>query len=219
MDTIKRDKDWALHVQRSWQAPEEEVWERVIICFCGRGLTKWEEIATGANFMLQCGSLVTWVPFDVDKALFVCPSHDVALALCKWGEGDNLFVFQPWRPDSSAICYQSLVKRRWVRVWGLPLNLWMMEVFEAIGKVCGGLHSIDQRTMDCEELRWARLELREIDLQAIPIVISVVDRGRYFPVAITIEGKISMIKTACLLDTVVTAGGGGSLWPVVPSVL
>lgn len=68
MDTIKRDKDRALQVQRPWQAPEEEVWERVIVCSRGRGLTKWMEIAMGADCMLQCGSPVTWVSFDANKA-------------------------------------------------------------------------------------------------------------------------------------------------------
>lgn len=54
--------------------------------------------------------------------------------------------------------------------------------------MCGGLRSVDKRSLNCEELRWVRLEVDIADFRRIPRLISVVDRGQAFPVGITIEG-------------------------------
>lgn len=77
-------------------------------------------------------------------------------------------------------------------MWGLPLNLWTEDVFEAIGKICGGLCSVDKDTLNCKELHWVCLELMSGDMRLIPRMISVIDQGKYFPVAISIEGDISV---------------------------
>lgn len=46
----------------------------------------------------------------------------------------------------------SLSKKRWLAICGFPLNLWTLEIFEAIGQVCGSLLSIDCQTLSCNEL-------------------------------------------------------------------
>lgn len=67
-------------------------------------------------------------------------------------------------------------------------------MFQEIGKTCGGLKSMDRLTMECEEIRWACLEVVDGDLRGIPCLISVIDGGKLFPVVITIEGEISVSR-------------------------
>lgn len=167
----------------------------------------------GVDFWLNGGDLVSWILLNEDRALCL-PNVGSGQKIVLLREGDKLFDFQPWSLACFALRHESLFKRRWVHVWGLPLNLWTLEVFNAIGKTCGGLSSVDQRTLDCEELRWARLEVVESDLRGIPRLISVVDRGKLYPVAVMIEGEISMVKSICpkegggLVQGEFTAGGG-----------
>lgn len=83
-----------------------------------------------------------------------------------------------------------LFKLQWIRVWRLPFNLWNLDMFSAIGKICGGLESVDPKTINYDELQWVRLELEDGDPRCVPWLISIINSGHYFLVAITIEGDI-----------------------------
>lgn len=52
-------------------------------------------------------------------------------------------------------------------MWGFPFHLWTIEVFSAIGKICGGLCLVNSGSSSSEELRWAWLELMEGDVRNI----------------------------------------------------
>lgn len=82
------------------------------------------------------------------------------LKLKPWWDGTASIVsgeleFCRWSPEILAIQYDSLFKKRWIKVWGLPLHLWTMEIFTAIGRIYGGLASVDPLSSSCGELRWA----------------------------------------------------------------
>lgn len=80
--------------------------------------------------------------------MFICNSDLVADRLCKWGGMDlkkDVFDFTKWRPESFSIQYETLFKRRWIKVWGLPLICWTLATFQDIGKSCGGLRSVDRK--------------------------------------------------------------------------
>lgn len=60
----------------------------------------------------------------------------------------------------------------------------MVNLFSAIGNVCGDLSSIDWKMLSCEELRWARIEVKEGDLRTILWLVSIVDNGKYLLVVL-----------------------------------
>ena len=54
-------------------------------------------------------------------------------------------------------CSKKLLRESWVRVVGLPLHLWKIEVFQKIRDCCGGFIRIDEDTLRRRELQWARM--------------------------------------------------------------
>lgn len=72
----------------------------------------------------------------------------VMLTFVKWPEGINngLPVFD--------CCYS------WVRISGLPWNLWNKENFETIGEQCGGLLDISHKTRGFRDLSAALMKVR-----------------------------------------------------------
>lgn len=131
---------------------------------------------------------------DLDGELFICPDVHEPDALVGWNYKDFILgepEFYRWSPKLLAIRYDSLFK--WIKVWSLPLHLWTMEIFSVIGRICGGLASVDPFSSSCGELRWVRLELLEGDLRNIPRQLAMTDDSKYYPVLITIEGEIAVV--------------------------
>ena len=48
----------------------------------------------------------------------------------------------------------------WVRVLGLPLHLWIEEVFKKLGDCCDGFAVMDEDTSLLYNLYWARILLK-----------------------------------------------------------
>ena len=69
-------------------------------------------------------------------------------------QGRNFFL-ECW--GFEARCSKKLLRERWVRVVGLLLHMWKTEVFQKIGDCCGGFIRIDEDTLRCRELQWARM--------------------------------------------------------------
>lgn len=160
----------------------------MIICVQRR-----QTIAIRSLFFINSFSTLNWIPVDVDIALFVCPSVTIASHLFNWGVLSfplDAFDFLHWMSDLFALRYDCLFKRHWIRVWGLPLNLWLQRIFQAIVDICGGLWMVDYPTLACEELRWARLEVDRGDLRSMPRFLSVVLHGRFSSIAITIKNEL-----------------------------
>lgn len=55
---------------------------------------------------------------------------------------------------------------------------------------------MDRKTLECDEIRWAKLEVEVGEIQSIPRMISIVLDDKLFPVVISIEGEISLPWTA-----------------------
>lgn len=58
---------------------------------------------------------------------------------------------------------------------GLLLNLCTQAIFGFIRNICGGLRLVDTGTLNCDEIRWVRLELASGDLRAILRLFSAID--------------------------------------------
>ena len=51
-----------------------------------------------------------------------------------------------WNPTASCVRKKDQAKEAWIRVLGLPLNLWTCEIFKMIGASCGGYLACDKDT-------------------------------------------------------------------------
>lgn len=56
---------------------------------------------------------------------------------------NGMMVFHKWSANASQIAEEMVVGERWIIVWGLPFTVWSGEVFNGIGRRCGGLLEID----------------------------------------------------------------------------
>ena len=52
----------------------------------------------------------------------------------RWFKG-GLLKLDWWRPDSGCVDNKENVREAWIRVVGLPLHLWRLEVLKKIGVV------------------------------------------------------------------------------------
>ncbi|RVW69750.1 Glycerol-3-phosphate acyltransferase, chloroplastic [Vitis vinifera] len=50
---------------------------------------------------------------------------------------ENFIILDRWNPEVGCLCKNSNADEAWVRVVGLPLHLWSLEVFKRIGDGCG----------------------------------------------------------------------------------
>lgn len=62
-------------------------------------------------------------------------------------------------------------------------------MFKAIGKICGGLVTVDEHTVNYNELHWVQLEIAVGDLRVILRLVSIIDNGKFFLVVISIENE------------------------------
>ena len=65
---------------------------------------------------------------------------------------ENFIILDRWNPEVGCLCKNSNADEAWVRVVGLPLHLWSLEVFKRIGDGCGGFVVVDEDTRSLFEL-------------------------------------------------------------------
>ena len=64
-----------------------------------------------------------------------------------------------WNPNSGFAKSRDCAKEVWIRVVGLPLNLWTGEILKQRGEGCGGFISMDKEMTLGIEVKWARLRV------------------------------------------------------------
>lgn len=69
---------------------------------------------------------------------------------------------------------------RWIRLRGLPLQLWTNEKFAELGNMCGGIADIDLKSSNLEDPRWVRLKLRPCMPKLIPKIVKVNDGKAFY---------------------------------------
>ena len=65
-----------------------------------------------------------------------------------------------WRPESGCVKNKNFWKEAWIRVLGLPLQLWTREMLKQIGDGCGGFLKVDEETGLGSEISWVRILVR-----------------------------------------------------------
>lgn len=153
-----RERDWAIKITDLEGSGGEEVWKRTVIG--SRTSTKiiWDEVAFTICEVLYLAEEVEWIVMDDCRAMIVCSCEAEARNLTKkdiFMSERGRVVFDEWNSEAFSIGYDKLFKDRWVRVCGLLFNLWNYRILESIGDLCGGLISVNVKTLKCEELRWA----------------------------------------------------------------
>ena len=78
---------------------------------------------------------------------FELPSEaERVLARGKRSIKENFIIFDRWNLEVGCLCKDSIANEAWVRVVGLSLHLWSLEVFKRIGDGCGGFVAVDEDT-------------------------------------------------------------------------
>ena len=65
-----------------------------------------------------------------------------------------------WSPETGCIRSKGFVQEAWIRVVGLPLHLWTLEILRKIGDACGGFVAEDKVTEMKKEMKWTRMLIK-----------------------------------------------------------
>ncbi|TMW80531.1 hypothetical protein EJD97_018727 [Solanum chilense] len=102
----------------------------------------------------------------------------------QWFWKTHKLNLQWWSPTSNSIHEKS--EQTWIRVVGLPLQLWSQKVFQEMGNFCGGWIRTEEETELRNHLKWARLKVRG-DGDSVPNSVQLVHEGLTFKVQIWVE--------------------------------
>lgn len=98
VEIAHRENDWAITIPRPLNDKGEEVWSRMMICNKWNRRISWNNISVRSDWFTKSVTPLSWIPFDNERSLCVCPSLDVAHQLCVWGTsfvGSVEFEFHP----------------------------------------------------------------------------------------------------------------------------
>ena len=62
-----------------------------------------------------------------------------------------------WSPSTGCVGRTDQVSKVWIRVFGLPLHLWTVDILKKVGDRYGGFVVMDKETTHRKDLRWARI--------------------------------------------------------------
>lgn len=77
-----------------------------------------------------------------------------------WEWKKTRVVLEWWTPTSG--CWPADINRDWVwvRILGLPLNLWTQKILKQIEDQCDGFIEIEKETMLRNHLQWTRIKVK-----------------------------------------------------------
>lgn len=79
----------------------------------------------------------------------------------EWHLRKSKVVLEWWTPTTSCWPEEMKCSWAWIRLRGIPVNLWSQEVFKAIGDHCGGWIKTEETTLK-NHLCWARIKVSEM---------------------------------------------------------
>lgn len=106
-------------------------------------------------------------PFQANKAVWWPKSKEEALYFlnrckCFFDQGMAL-IFEEWKSDVNAKVSMLECSNSWVKIFGIPWNLWSNSLFESLGEQCGGLIDISKDTRYMRNLEAAIIKVRGLD--------------------------------------------------------
>ncbi|KAM7465492.1 hypothetical protein LguiB_013054 [Lonicera macranthoides] len=168
----------------------------MIVCTRERLWDGWADIQESLNKKFnRCFVLK---PFQPDKAMFYCEDRNDA-EFFEWNKiialGDGLTVCtQSWNRAPVAMNKKLSFTRGWLCIEDLPLKWWTREVFELIGKRCGGLLEYDKRTTIMSQIFSAKIRARGNSSGFIPAEIDVCIEEDNFTVKLKVISKLNLSK-------------------------
>uniref|UniRef100_M1B6I4 Uncharacterized protein n=1 Tax=Solanum tuberosum TaxID=4113 RepID=M1B6I4_SOLTU len=78
----------------------------------------------------------------------------------EWKRQGVTLQLEWWSPTVGAFPDEKRFDWFWIRVLGLPLQLWNNKVMEKIGDECGGWLETEKETEIKNHMRWARIRVR-----------------------------------------------------------
>ena len=87
------------------------------------------------------------------------------LAIGKRSIKENFIILDRWYPEVGCFCKKSNADEAWVRLVGLPLHLWSLEVFKRIGDGCEGFVAMNEDTKSLSELQWAHILVKRAEME------------------------------------------------------
>ena len=126
-----------LEYVRSWTRQNWEVKGKMKIAVLGRGI----------------------LMFDFEL------SHEAECVLARGKRSikENCLILDRWNPEVGCSYKYSNAVEAWVRVVGLPLNFWSLEVFKRIRDGCRGFIAVDEDIRSLSELQWARILVKRVE--------------------------------------------------------
>ncbi|KAM1811352.1 hypothetical protein ACFX11_028259 [Malus domestica] len=162
---------------KSDKSPEAFNWGSVIVCERQVVHQPWREVEDSLlNIMGRKASLV---PFQCNKALFVCKNEEEAAQIAQIGVlsmiGYPEVVLSGWWESIKPSERKVVSYGGWIALEGLPPHLWTSDFFHEIGDACGGLVEIDRKTADFEFLLEAKIRIKQNNTGFIPEFVEVAD--------------------------------------------
>ena len=89
-----------------------------------------------------------------------------------------------WNPDSGCVKRKNQSNKAWVRIVGLPVQLWTCDVLRMIGDGCGGyLATEEETTRRTDVLLWARI-LMKVEGRERPSTVNILSCSRSYELQI-----------------------------------
>lgn len=141
--------------------------------FLGRCLVGWMEngaLALPMGMELQRWALRSWkVTAGVQvselggsSSLFTLPLMEAAKRVLAeyWSFGGRRLDLEWWSLVGCCVKQGEARAEVWVKILGLPIHLWDLEVFREVGDFCGGFLHVDDETSQITHLKWARIAVQ-----------------------------------------------------------
>lgn len=100
--------------------------------------------------------------------------------------GSGWVELSRWTPDVNAACMR--VDPIQIGIWGLPLHLWSMGFFKAVGGLC--FLEVEDDTRNWRSLEMAWIWTNGDQVEKIPRVLSLFDRGKEFRVYLVLDETV-----------------------------
>ncbi|KAG5598982.1 hypothetical protein H5410_030352 [Solanum commersonii] len=128
--------------------------------------------------------------YDMSGFLFLFKFQTRTMAelviMGEWKRQGLTLKLEWWSPTVGAFPDEKRFDWFWIRVLGLPLQLWNNKVMEKIGDECGGWLETEEETEIKNHLRWARIRVRG-PREKIPTKIEIVDNGLIYSLPVWVE--------------------------------
>ncbi|XP_022149859.1 uncharacterized protein LOC111018186 [Momordica charantia] len=162
-------------------AGNEEVrrlnWEETIVITRRDFHDDWSRILSYVKEQTESSYIIN--PFQADKALMKCPSKDLACLLLTnkgWVTfGPVTVKLEAWNPLLHGRAFLFPSYGNWVKIRNIPLHLWSLATFKAIGNALGGFIDYDDNNSCFIECFDVAIKVKSNYCGFIPAEISSMD--------------------------------------------